>query len=34
VSRDGGAHFVERTFDPRGAALGDVEYRFTVPPMR
>jgi uncharacterized protein with NRDE domain len=34
VSRDGAAHFVERTFDPRGAALGDVEYRFAVPPMR
>ena len=34
LGRDGAAHFVERTFDPRGAALADVEYRFTVRPVR
>ena len=34
LGRDGAAHFVERTFDPRGAALADVEYRFAVRPSR
>lgn len=30
VDRDGGAHIVERTFDPRGAIVGTAEYRFAV----
>ena len=30
VSRDGTAHFIERGFDPNGAATGDVEHRFAV----
>ena len=30
LSRDGTARFVERSFDRRGGALGDVEHRFTV----
>jgi len=30
LSRDGTARFVERSFDRRGGALGDVEHRFTI----
>lgn len=30
LRRDSAAHFVERTFNPRGAAPADVEYRFAV----
>ena len=34
LGRDGGAHFVERTFDVRGNSLGEVEHRFAVPHAR
>lgn len=30
IGRDGTARFVERTFDPRGIAVGDVDARFAV----
>jgi len=30
VTRDGNAHFIERSFDPDGATTGDVEHRFAV----
>ena len=30
IGRDGGVHFVERTFDPRGAVVGEVEDRFAT----
>jgi uncharacterized protein with NRDE domain len=30
IDRDDGACFVERTFDPRGAPVGEVTYRFAV----
>jgi uncharacterized protein with NRDE domain len=28
IGYDGAAHFIERTFDPSGQAIGDVEFRF------
>jgi uncharacterized protein with NRDE domain len=31
ISRDGGARFIERTFDTRGDATGEVEFEFDVP---
>ena len=31
IDRDGGTHFVERSFDPDGRITGEVEYRFDVP---
>jgi uncharacterized protein with NRDE domain len=34
VTRDGGAHFVERSFDSSGTATGDVEHRFDLVPAR
>jgi uncharacterized protein with NRDE domain len=30
IDRDGAAYFVERSFDARGTAIGDAEYRFAV----
>ena len=30
VTRDGSAHFIERSFDPGGTATGEVEQRFAV----
>ena len=30
VHRDGKVRFVERSFDPAGNAIGDVDYRFTL----
>jgi uncharacterized protein with NRDE domain len=30
IGRHGDAHFVERTFDPRGSVVGEVEERFAV----
>lgn len=32
IGRDGHARFIERTFDPRGAAIGEVEQHFDVAP--
>ena len=32
LSRDGAAHFVERSFNAAGEVTGDVEYRFRVDP--
>ena len=34
VTRDGSAHFIERSFDPGGTTTGDVEHRFALEPMR
>ena len=34
LGRDGGAHFVERSFDARGSAVGEIEQRFAVLPAR
>jgi uncharacterized protein with NRDE domain len=30
IDRDGDAHFLERTFDPRGTTVGEVDQRFPV----
>ena len=30
IGRDGRARFVERTFDPAGARIGDVDLRFAL----
>jgi len=30
ITQDGDAHWIERSFDSRGTATGDVEHRFVV----